>query len=99
MPSMIIGDVAASEWLAARRVRRVFPSIPLTCVLLPPGRRATLASQPDSLSREDNGIFPSTAGKKRLTALGEGVFVFLRTPHPAPLPTRSVMQRTRKRPQ
>ena len=37
-PSMIIGDVAASEWLAGpRRVLRVFPSIPLTCVLLPPG--------------------------------------------------------------
>ena len=35
---MIIGDVVASEWLAGpRRVRRVFPSIPLTCVLLPPG--------------------------------------------------------------
>ena len=43
-------------------------------VCAPPAgaRRATLASQPDSLSREDNGIFPGTAGKKPLTALGEG---------------------------
>ena len=40
-------------------------------VCAPPAgvRRATLASQPDSLSREDNGISPGTTGKKRLTAL------------------------------
>ena len=37
-PLTIIGDLAMSEWLAGpRRVLRVFPSIPLTCVLLPPG--------------------------------------------------------------
>ena len=52
-------------------------------VCAPPAgaRRATLASQPDSLSREDNGIFPGTAGKKRLTALGEGGLVFTAVRH------------------
>ena len=34
----IIGDAAASEWIAGpRRVLRVFPGIPLTGVFLPPG--------------------------------------------------------------
>ena len=37
-PLTIIGDAAASEWLAGpRRVVGVFPTIPLTCVFLPPG--------------------------------------------------------------
>ena len=40
-PSMIIGNVVASEFglAGARRVFVVFPSIPLTCVLLPAGAR------------------------------------------------------------
>ena len=32
------------------------------------------------LSRRDNGIFPGTAGKKRLTALGEGAYGSLQVP-------------------
>ena len=52
-PSVIIGDVAALERLAGpRRVLRVFPSIPLTCVLLPPGPGGPLQQVDQTPCRE-----------------------------------------------
>ena len=68
---MIIGDVAASEWLAGPGDSSRPSDHPADLCAPPAGARwGTLVDQPASLSRVDNGIFPGTAGKKALNGVG-----------------------------